>query len=833
MFLSPPMLRRRKPLAAAAASHIPPSTSAADDSTTSDIDMGNEQSFAHLPDNTKAAAFNFVATHPNGAGLMSMLTSSTPPTQQQQVDSGKKFQCRWCIETFPRKFNKDRHEARKHARKLAEAASADSEEASELQPSSTLEFSPVRETGRKRNLSEALQVELSTVTEIMDAAADIQNIDQEGEDNVSSSLNQLSNARPPKRTCRKLKTSAKEESDSEGEAAAANIMDDEEYVDPESGSCDTVSAAGASSSSSRSSGVARAAAVAKLKLQKECELQAAADEADRKQKELEEENAMAAQSGVLFPEETQKDMDVVDMRISMSCTPFLSWLCTPAMTEIEKVVKARRVDPKQLAPVKKNLAFIFRLLLGSKVVEPSQVGLDMFAQENVCQQLSKLLEERNSGASRIYALFLLVKKILVFLASSESAHRREFITPNTWNSWTCVDSVCSDSNTRRKQISQNRKLLGKEQSKRLEHLQGPMRVVPTAEETKMAPLFGDKKQKGAQAVPTSRIMPQVAAAAAAAAASNNSKSMSSILASTAVTSSAVSSADANEMSKDELLQLKDGCLQYLTAAQTNGSDADAQYVAYLVTATLCLGMAPRQQVLRQLQLGSSFFKKDDNRYWVLMLAQMNKNCKATTFPIAEELTKALDYYLSTVRPQLMGSKQHDYVFCKRTGDATGALFDFSDWTRTVGKVLIGRPINCHSFRSAVVTAIHEGGATQSEMNNIASCMGHDPATQRDYYYKVEAQKRAIDSHELVRKVFGMQSPNTLDSKSAGSAALSQVELQEKQKEPVAAAAAVESLHDMITDHEEADMARPEGVAAAAAQPDSEACAMSDNSTEQQ
>jgi hypothetical protein len=164
MFLSPPLLRRRKPSVAAAASHFYPSTPAAADysAATSDIDMGNEHSFSNLPDNTKAAAFNFVATHPNGAGLMSMLTSSTPHTQQQQVDSGKKFQCRWCIETFPRKFNKDRHEARKHARKLAEAASANLEAASELQPVSTsedhstgIEFPSVRETGRKRNLSEA------------------------------------------------------------------------------------------------------------------------------------------------------------------------------------------------------------------------------------------------------------------------------------------------------------------------------------------------------------------------------------------------------------------------------------------------------------------------------------------------------------------------------------------------------------------------------------------------------------------------------------------------------------------------------------------------------
>src|SRR5680860_1163108 len=81
------------------------------------------------------------------------------------------------------------------------------------------------------------------------------------------------------------------------------------------------------------------------------------------------------------------------------------------------------------------------------MVQLHQLKLDVFTQEKVCQQLNTYMEERQVGASRIYALFLLIKKILVFLASSESMRRREYIAPNTWNSWTCVDSICSDSNT--------------------------------------------------------------------------------------------------------------------------------------------------------------------------------------------------------------------------------------------------------------------------------------------------------------------------------------------------------------------------------------------------
>jgi len=252
--------------------------------------------------------------------------------------------------------------------------------------------------------------------------------------------------------------------------------------------------------------------------------------------------------------------------------------------------------------------------------------------------------------------------------------------------------------------------------------------------------------------------------------------------------------DPNELQPTELKQITQECLEYLG----KGARGDASFVAHLVTATLCLGMAPRQQVLRQLQLGSSFIKKDDGRYWsqsfacehagckqlhfairlrpriwdpsnvllpafclricslsVIMLSHMNKNGRATTFPIAQELTPAYDFYLSGVRPQLMGSKEHDYLFCTRTGDAPGVSFDFSAWTRSIAQRIINRPVNCHAFRSALVTTFHKTGATQSEMNALADVMAHDPATARDYYFKEDARKQAMDAHERMRDAYGL------------------------------------------------------------------------------
>jgi len=113
----------------------------------------------------------------------------------------------------------------------------------------------------------------------------------------------------------------------------------------------------------------------------------------------------------LFPEVLRQEQEAANERISTAFSPFLLWLCSPAMTETERLVKARRMDPKGLEPVRKNLSFLVKLMLGTEIVELSQLKLEMFAQEGTCQQLHTLLEERKVGASRIYTLFLLVKKV--------------------------------------------------------------------------------------------------------------------------------------------------------------------------------------------------------------------------------------------------------------------------------------------------------------------------------------------------------------------------------------------------------------------------------------
>jgi integrase len=275
-----------------------------------------------------------------------------------------------------------------------------------------------------------------------------------------------------------------------------------------------------------------------------------------------------------------------------------------------------------------------------------------------------------------------------------------------------------------------------------------VRTAPTAADLKIS-VFGEKKKATAK---SSILTLQASAPAAVAAAAPR-----------------LTQASPNEMEPDELRRIAAGCLEYLRDPKRK----IGKFLSYLVVATLCYGMAPRQQVLRQLRLGSSFERKEDGLYWVTMLAHQMKAGKAITFSMAKELTPALDLYLGTIRPQLLGSKQHDFVFCKHNGDPPSGSFDFSDWTQGVTKELVGRPINAHAFRGGIVKTVYRTGVSQVLMNGLADAMGHDPATARNHYYREDAEKQNGEIHERLRGAWAnplAASPAALPASPASSAA---------------------------------------------------------------
>ena len=416
------------------------------------------------------------------------------------------------------------------------------------------------------------------------------------------------------------------------------------------------------------------------------------------------------------------------------CYPFLQWLANPPITQVEALVKARRVKTmSQLQPIKSNLRFIFALLYESKVMD--NIQLTLLTQLSVCQALYRSIVDRQSGSGRMHAIFLLVKKVLVYLSSVDSAKSRQFVQPTAYESYLYVESICSDSSNQRKTEARNRIVLGMPGSHGAlapprEQFQIPKTWTSCASDRAAA---AAKLPKQVQTPPSAPAQRQ--------------------------------GADPSVMSKQEFQQVTQACLSYLATQMLEWSrgigttaaamDADLAFTHYLVTATLCLGLAPRSQVLQQLRIGSSFTKSaDDGRYWIKLLAEQSKNGKPTMFALAAELTAAYDAYLQVVRPRLIArfgvaaastSRDHDYVFMKRNGAVPRT--DFSSSTCLVTQRIIGRPINAHAFRSSVITTFYSSGASQADMDMLANIMAHDPATARNFYYKPQHSQAAVQTSQ--------------------------------------------------------------------------------------
>ena len=453
--------------------------------------------------------------------------------------------------------------------------------------------------------------------------------------------------------------------------------------------------------------------------------------------------------------------------------PFMQWLASPCMTATEALVKAKRVKSmSQLMPIKNTLKFIWAVLYESKVVDA--IELEALLRLSVCQALYQAIVDRQVGSGRMHQVFLLVKKLLVYISSAESARSRLYVQPTAYESYLFVENVCSESSNQRKQEARNRMVLG---------ITGAKGALIAPKEVFQIPKTWSNVNGGVQPDDSSSRPMTVAAhngLAAAAASGAVQKAITVTAHGLAIGSNPSAGSgrsDPNQtMSKEELSVVTQASLNYLNhivelyvqapnrGPPAHNAEVDTAFMHHLVTATLGLGLAPRSQVLQQLRIGSSFTKEADGRYWIRMLAEQSKNGRPTMFALAAELTPAYDVYLEFVRPHLLaratasdtapaaaalaadGSQsQHDYVFFKRNGAAPRT--DFSSSTCLITQQVLGRPVNAHTFRSSLITTFYSSGANEAEMSSLASIMAHDPATQRNFYYKPKHNEAALQASQ--------------------------------------------------------------------------------------
>lgn len=229
----------------------------------------------------------------------------------------------------------------------------------------------------------------------------------------------------------------------------------------------------------------------------------------------------------------------------------------------------------------------------------------------------------------------------------------------------------------------------------------------------------------------------------------------------------ISSHASTTLTQEQLKALCSGSLAAMQKLQGQYAQVPTQdmlvhlamkYMSYLVTATLALGLAPRSQILRELRVGETFSKEArDGKYWARLPASLSKNKKPVLLTLPDALTPHFDFFLQLVRPAYLERSRlpasiapHSYVFFQYNGQ--GPRKDFSSLTQTVALELIGRKVTAHEFRSAVITTFYDSGATQAQMDTLASLMAHDPTTARQFYYRPQFARAAAATNDVMARV---------------------------------------------------------------------------------
>jgi len=371
-----------------------------------------------------------------------------------------------------------------------------------------------------------------------------------------------------------------------------------------------------------------------------------------------------------------------------------------------------------LSPIKSNLRFIFSIFVSQGICSTTHMTLSVFTQLETCQALHRALQLRNTGPCRVHTLFLLVKKILVYLSAVESLRLKLWNPPTTLPSYSYVSALCSESTTARKAHAADRALIGAADAEAM-----------TSTNTSSMSIQAHNNQ-------------------------GNDSESSGVTVSSHVRKVFPA---CQPMTTMEIQSLVSGCLRYLAAATASNKAQDGvkeaqKYAAYLVTAFLCLGLAPRSQVLAQIRLGSSFVKENDT-FWIKLRAEHSKNNKPVMLPVPQKLTEYFTHYLAVARGTIVRqdeTKHQNYVFLKRDGE--GPRSEFAEWTRYVSNAVIGRAVTVHAFRSSIVTAYYEAGASPAQMQNLARFMNHDVSTASRYYYRPQYTSNIHVAHERLEKL---------------------------------------------------------------------------------
>jgi integrase/recombinase XerD len=193
--------------------------------------------------------------------------------------------------------------------------------------------------------------------------------------------------------------------------------------------------------------------------------------------------------------------------------------------------------------------------------------------------------------------------------------------------------------------------------------------------------------------------------------------------------------------------------QRMDAIITNPPDRDpaSRYRDALMIGLLITCPAMRLGNLTMIRI-NQHLKRTSDGYRLIFTADETKTDKPLSISAPESLTPYMEYYLDSVRPVLLQSRDWDHLWITRYGEPMKSRTIYGRIT-TITKRAFGVSINPHLFRDCAVTTV---AIDDPEHIGIAApLLGHtDPRTTEKHYIQANALvagRRLRKSVDALRK----------------------------------------------------------------------------------
>lgn len=192
----------------------------------------------------------------------------------------------------------------------------------------------------------------------------------------------------------------------------------------------------------------------------------------------------------------------------------------------------------------------------------------------------------------------------------------------------------------------------------------------------------------------------------------------------------------------------------------------ATYFQYYLVLSFFACVPDRQRTVRELQLGKSFVKDEQQNLWVIKHGPDDYKTGKTygdrpPLVLSAELVPAIDEFIEQWRPCL-NPKTESFFVQPRTGNPLTQDSVYQIVARNCYNYS-GKKTNPHLLRDMIVTHVRDSDASEKQLEALALYMGHSIQMQRTSYDRRTLQKKVAPAVELLQNVNNMGQTGDLPS----------------------------------------------------------------------